>query len=221
MVVDPKEVNQMKNLIAVMNGKKPEPFQPSMPPLEPELQETFAPGVMTKKDIQGMKMILEKFHKVANKGIQNLMEDSKTDSELHEALMTKPMKDGVQIGIWQIKANKFLTPNGQPKSTYDIVSAVDDQVISENLCLYETAYAIVKQLNKGVSPLSKSIREVLNLEEKYLQFKNDAVRFKSKAVRCLKEGDSRSNAIFEGRYSDHRDKALMILRKIKELTRNV
>jgi hypothetical protein len=219
-----KDIAAMKRLQQIMNGNlnaKEETLRGEYLPQEHIAANTpFVPTMgPTERDIQGMKMILEKFNKVTNNTVKTLVEEAKYDTELNEALVTKATSNGAQIGIYEIRVRIQETASGKEKKWYNVVDANTGTRVAEDLSLYEAAYGIVKYLNKGLSPLSKEIREILSLEEKYNQYRTDAIQFKKRAMASIKRGDGRNGSIFESRFDDHRSKALSIHNKLKNLVK--
>jgi hypothetical protein len=221
----PKDVAAMKRLQQIMNGNlnaKEELVAEFIPGsgTKKVLNETFVPiRGPTEKDIQSMKDVLEKLNRVTNENVRHLVEEAQHDPELNEALVTKSTARGAQIGIYEIRVRIQETASGKEKKWYNVVDNNTGTKIAEDLSVYEAAYGIVKYLNKGYSPLSKEIREVLSLEEKYNQYRTDAIRFKRRAVESLKKGDGESGAIFESRYDDHKYKALSVHNKLKNIVK--
>lgn len=162
----------------------------------------IAPSV---HDIDAMKKVLEAFGN-AGKTILNEASNS-SDMEINNLMQTS-LTGHVKIGnIFEIRVREIESLRGN-KKVFDIYNAATNECISDDLFLYEAAYAIVKYLNKGHNLLSSEIRNIARLEQEYAGLRTDAGIFKVRLSESLKKGDNQRASLFETRFQDTKDKAL-------------
>lgn len=107
---------------------------------------------------------------------------------------------GVQTGQHAV----FPVPNASGKNRYDVANMTSGQKLVGGLHLVEAANGIVKLLNKGHSFYSPQIRDLLEMEEKYVKHYQDAVSFKRKYQ------ENQKDAIMETRFEEAKRSALQI-----------
>lgn len=162
----------------------------------------IAPSV---QDINAMKKVLEAF---SNAGTSVLNEASNSSDMEINNLMQTSLTGKVKIGnIFEIRVREIESLRGN-KKVFDIYNAATNECISDDLFLYEAAYAIVKYLNKGHNLLSSEIRNVVRLEQEYANLRTDAGIFKVRLTESLKKNDKKRAMLFETRFQDTKDKAL-------------
>lgn len=211
MTVDRASIDAMANIMNLLNGAGGAdlpvettahmdiPMTPDMPEY---LYEDAAPVAtrvpMSSPDIDAMKKILEAFHGVEN----STLNAAEKDSTLKEALQTERTPKGARIGSWEIvvKENKGV-------KRYDVVSTDGKTVIASDLYLYEAAYGLVKELNKGSAINGKPVRDLLKLEEDFARNRDNAAHYKQRA-KTLREKDEFKAAVAEDRFDEAQRQAL-------------
>src|SRR5574343_206387 len=93
-----------------------------------------------------------------------------------EGYQAVPMM-GVQTGNFAV----FPVPNAAGKNRYDVANMTNGQKLVGGLHLVEAANGIVKLMNKGHSFYSPQIKQILEMEEKYVKHYQDAVVAKRKS----------------------------------------
>jgi hypothetical protein len=193
MSVDPQKLMEMNRILEAMNNAvdfgaaSDEEFVDSDDlygdePTGPAYVANVSPGA-----IDEMKKILEAFH-----GAQ--ASTPVEDPEVREALATKPVEDGVQIGSWKITKKQL----GET-ARYDVVHSGTGSAIAQDLYLYDAALGLVRALNEGVSITSTRVRNLLKLEEDFARNVDDAVTYKARARKLREAADEKRAAVAEDR----------------------
>lgn len=196
-----------------MNGEKPISESKSAGTAERYSDEPLlsGPGV-TSKDIDAMKNILGKLHNLPVPGRASVLNEA-VDPELEEAIQTDRTANGVNVGRYQIMI-KENPKRLAGKQYYSIYHSVTNDVIADDLSLYETALAAVRLLNSGKFANCKEIRRLFEQDDIYTSHRVDALMYKRK---LNKNADPFKQDIYESRYQASLDKAMTAKRQIKNL----
>lgn len=171
-------------------------------------------------EIDAMKRVLENLNSAGSTALREVVAESKMDDELHTYLNSS-MTGKVKVGnVFEITTREIDSLRGK-KKVYDIHNAATGEVITNDLFLYEAAYAIVKYLNQGHNILSKEIRQVVKLEQDYAAARTDAGMFRIRYNENLKKGDKSKTQLYEARFSDSRDKALSIKNELVKIAESL
>lgn len=211
MTVSPEEKDAMARLLEIMNGKKPSSRPVSTTKTTAEV-ELAGPGVPTQADITAMANILGKLNNINTPKTHILHET--VDNELVEAMQTERTKSGVNVGRYQIMI-KENPKRLAGKQYYSIYHSVTNDVIADDLSLYETALAAVRLLNNGKFANCKEIRKLFEQDDLYTAHKVDALMYKYK---LQKLDDPVKHDIYESRYQASIDKAMLAKKQIKNLS---
>lgn len=182
---------------------------------------------VTESDVKDMKSILERFNQATVDIAQNLAKeviyekDFYKDTELKEAIMTRPTDSGVQIGKWEIRIIVEEKSNGKEQKRYSVVHNKNNMVIAEDLVLYEAAYGIVKLLNRGKTITSSDIKEILKIEDRYNELRSEALNFKRRSINAYKQKDEKSAQIFENKFEHSKSLASMSHKQLKKLVESL
>lgn len=126
---------------------------------------------------------------------------------VREAATTSKIAGGVRVGGWEI-----ITVADNGVKYFNVNN--NGLTIASNLALYDTALAVCRMLNKGLTINSPVFLEILNLESEYLHYRGEAVTFKKRASQRRAEHDFDRADIAEARYTEARVNALAIREKI-------
>ena len=195
-------------------GQKPE-----IDPLDP---------VMTKKlNEQAMAKTLTAFDKIAKKALSKVMQHSnpflveQSNHNNNQNMLNEqnhfgtPVNDTMlQPTYTQPASNNFAVfamPNEYGKTRYDIANQATGQKLTGNIALAECANGIVKLLNKGYSFYSPQIKSLLEFEQNYQKYYNDALVFKKKI-----SNNPHRDMIIETRFEESKAKAQETKRRLVE-----
>lgn len=202
--VDPREIEAMARLRRIMNGETVEEAQ------TPSLLSPSKGGLGEQSDAtDDMKAIMKMFQTGATESIERVKETAQTNRPLRDALITTKTKDGVKMGSWEIKVTE-----DQGVKTYDVSNVHTGEAIAHDLTLYESALCLCKLLNYHVGINSAQVRDVLDLEDKYARFRQEAVLFKHRMKQRTESGDHVRAAVAEDRYQEARTAALNLREQI-------
>jgi hypothetical protein len=209
MTVSQQDKDAMSRLLNILNGNPvaPAPTQHHVEGTSPV--ELAGPGVPTQADISAMANILTKLN---NLPTPVTLHES-VDKELVEAIQTERVKDGVNVGRYQIMI-KENAKRLAGKQYYSIYHSITNDVIADDISLYETALAVVRALNNGKFTNCKEIRKLFEQDDIYTAHKIDALVYKRK---LQKNTDKIKQDIYESRYQASLDKAMTAKRQIKNL----
>ena len=213
--VNPKETEEMKRLLMSLNA-----IETGQPITSTTNFNDTGPSATINEtsinpDVAAMKQILMNLDKSTVKATKKLMETASDDPDLMEALVTEKTIDGVKIGNYKI-LSKLLEGSSKTKS-HDIVNAHGD-LIADGLMVYEAAYGIVKLLNSGKTVKDPTIRRLMDLEESYTNYRQEALRAKKLYNSSIMAKNSVRADIFETKFETARDSALAVKDKIDKLT---
>jgi len=179
-----------------------------------DTSSSYNAGVTT-KDVDSMKDILSKLSSVTESTVGTLTESARNNPELTEAITTQRVPGQVRF------ANKYsIQILDEDKKRFNVIDA-HGAAIATDLYLYESAYAIVKLLNKGYAALDPAIREIIVLEERYHSNRSDAGRFRQRHKQAQQLKESRNVDIYAAKYQRARDNALDAKHSIQQILDNL
>lgn len=211
MSVTPEERDAMQRLLDMMDGKEPSTPMPRQN-FASDTVELAGAGQVTKRDVDAMAMVLNKLNSVT----QSVINESHRDPNLQEALETQRNDHGVKIGSYQIMI-KEDQKRLAGKQYYSIYHVKSNDVIANDITLYETALTVVKLLNSGKYVNEPIIRRLFEADDRYTAHKSDAVRFKARARKSDISGDLAKKDVYESRYQASIDNAMGYKKAIKKL----
>jgi hypothetical protein len=213
MAVTPEDTNAMKRLLEMMEGKSP-----SSPPVSYGSNQSGAPvelagaGQVTSRDIGAMADVLKKLNNVTN----SVLRESESDQQLGNAVNTQRNAKGVKVGNYQIMVKEDATRIAG-KQYYSIYHTKTEDVIADDVSLYETALEVVKRLNSGKFVNDPSILKLFEADDHYTSHRTDAIRFKARMNNANKVGDVAKHDIYESRYQASIATAMNHKREIKNI----
>ena len=213
MTVSPEDRDAMARLLDIMNGNSPTTHTTShSSPKTSSGVELAGPGVPTRADVDAMANILGKLSTLTVSKSHILQES--VDTELAEAIQTERTETGVNVGRYQImiKENPRRLAG---KQYYSIYHSVTNDVIADDLSLYETALTAVRLLNNGKYANCKEIRKLFEQDDLYTAHRVDALTYKRRLQRL---DDPVKHDIYESRYQASIDKAMTAKKQIKNLS---
>lgn len=212
MTISKEDRDAMSRLLEIMNGKKPStPAQVAQH--SPVGVELAGPGVPTQADISAMANILTKLNTLPVETPARVLTES-ADRELVEAIQTERLPSAVNVGRYQIMI-KENAKRLAGKQYYSIYNSLTNDVIADDLSLYETALTAVRLLNNGKFTNSKEIRKLFEQDDLYTAHRVDALMYKR---RLAKVNDPIKQDIYESRYQASIDKAMSAKKQIKQLS---
>jgi len=133
--------------------------------------------------------------------------------EVREAVRTQRQGDKLVIGEWEVISE---SKNGKSER-FRIIHNKTDETIAKDLFLKESAQAIVKMLNRGITINDPKFFQLLEADRKYSSSLIDMSTFKKAKSRYLNESKDRQADTAEARYQFARDKAVeskLLIQKI-------
>lgn len=182
-----------------------------------ETYDVYSPTV-SQRDVQEMASILERLQSVTNDTVQELVEEAITDPAVRRAIVTEATDSGVRIGEWEIRV-RMDESNRKPTKLYSVVQSGTNNVLAEDLMLFDAADLLVKHFNNGKTVTHQDVRRVLSLEEKFSRNYADAIRFKKHAASHSASGDRHAAGVFEARYDQAKSEAVQAQSELKKLNR--
>lgn len=210
--VSPEDRDAMKRLLEVMEGKAPSTPAPRNAVYGSQEVELPGAGQVTQKDIDAMSNVLKKLNSVT----QEVISGSYGDPMLAEAVQTTRNEEGVRVGSYQIMIKEDQRRLAG-KQYYSIYHSRTNDIIANDLSLYETALTVVKLLNGGRYVNDPVVRKLFEADDFYTSHRTDAIRFKSKARAAERSGDRPRMDVFESRYQASLDNAMSYKKQIKKL----
>lgn len=210
--VTPEERDQMAHLLNILNGRPSASPPKKQTNAVTESVELLGPGAVSSADINAMAGILTKLQSI--KPTQSVLHEGISDPELVEAYETKKTKTGVSIGKYQILI-KEDAKRLAGKQYYSVYHTSSNDIIADDISLYETALTVVRLLNNGKYLNSVEIRKLFEYDDTYTSHRLDALLYKR---RLSKVSDPVKTDIYESRYQASIDKAMIAKRQIKDLS---
>lgn len=163
-------------------------------------------------EVDSMKSLLTKLNSMGESAASSVASSARYNRELTEAIHTTRKPDRVVFD------NKYeiRIVEEDAKKRFDVVDTYG-VVIASELFLYESAYAIVKLLNKGIPALDPRIRQIVGFEEQYGSFRSDAARFKKRHA----ISESAQKDIYAAKYQKARDNALEAKHQVQEILKRL
>ena len=174
--------------------------------------ELVGPGQVTQKDVAAMADVLKKLNDVTSQVIT----ESGSDPQLSEAVQTSKTQHGVNVGRYRIMI-KEDAQRLAGKQYYSIYLGQTNNIIADDITLYEVALAIVKNLNGGKFVNSTTVRQLFEIDNRYTSYRTDAIRFKRRLKTANKTGDYTKSEIYESRYKYSVSQAIQAKKEIKTL----
>ena len=215
MTVSPKERDAMARLMQIMNGDAAPAA--SNQRLQETVQEPLilpGAGQITNQDISAMADVMRRLESAVNNASNDMINNSITDAQLQEALITKPTQSGVKIGIYKIDQS-LDESRVAGKQYFNVVNSTTGTMVAHELSLYEAAHALVRFLNNGKYFNSVEVRQLLEAEASYTSHKIDAVRFHRMMLKAQKSGDGTKSQLMETRKQASLDRAMEAKRQVK------
>jgi hypothetical protein len=171
-------------------------------------------------EIDAMRRVLESLNKAGTSAITETLQLAHEQPEINDILNTS-FTGKVRIGnIFEIRIREIDSLKGT-KKVYDIYNSATGETITNDLFLYEAAFAIVKYLNAGRHVLGSEIRNVIKLEQDYAAARTDAGMFKVRLTENVKRGNRQRVELFEARFQEARDRALRIKADLKKIAESL
>ena len=202
--MDPESINAMKNIMMRMNGDTV-----SEPSIEQITQQPLSDQDTSQHEISEMKILLEK---MMHGSAKSIVDDAQSCDELREAITTTVTPSVV---TYETGHEIRITHNNGVKR-YDVVTA-SNELVANDLTLFEAANSIVRLLNKGEIPLSNKIRNIIVLEERYYSNKKKTGVFKRRYAEAKAVGNTTKMDIYESKYSVSKGIALQARDELKSL----
>ena len=177
-----------------------------------ELNASPEPFTHPKPDAAAMKSVLSKFYNA----IGDTLVETVIHPEINQAIETKKIPQGLQVKKYKILVNEKALPGGGVKKSYSIQNQTGD-VIFENLQVGAAAIKLVELLNLGKKINSTEVLNILHLEEKYVSFRNEAMRYKQLWKNADALGKTSKRDVYEAKYQNARQNALDSKRELEIL----
>ena len=211
MTVTPEDRDAMAKFLSIMEGKTP-PKVSNRTPTSHDV-ELAGPGQVTRGDIDAMASVINKLNSVSNHVVDSIITESKKQPELSEALLAHRTQDGVKFGRYQILV-KEDSKRLAGKQYYSIYNTLTNDVLADDISLYETALVVVRHLNAGTLMNNKVIREIFEQDDAYTSHRIDALRYKRKLAI---NKDEFKKDLYESRYQASLDRCMAAKKAIKKL----
>ena len=211
MTVSPEERDAMQRLLDVMEGKAPSTPMQAANRVSADTELAGA-GQVTQRDIDAMSQVLAKLNNVT----QQVLYEGEQDPQLRSAIATHRNDDGVKVGSYQIMI-KEDEKRLAGKQYYSIYHTRTNDIIADDLTLYETALTIVKVLNSGRYVNDPLVRKLFDADDRYTSHRTDAIRFKARMKQAERRGDDSKRDVYESRYQVAIDNAMTFKKDIKKL----
>jgi len=210
MTVSSEERDFMQNLLDKLNGEvattKPGKLTEQRKKSGPV--ELAGPGGVTDSDIMAMSQVLSRLDGLTN----DMVNDPEPTQQFSQALHESRNKIGVMVGKWQIAQHEDATRLAG-KKYFSIYHSETQQVIANDISLYETALCVARLLNTGEYVNSIKVRELFEQDDSYTSHRIDAHRF---LIRGKKSTNPQQRDLYEARMQASRDRAKQILTSVKK-----
>lgn len=217
MTVSSQERDAMARLLQIMNGEKPTAhMQIHENHNHTHSMELPGAGVVTTQEVQAMADVLRRLNNVVDATHTQMMQESRTDHHLQEALITEETPHGVKIGVYQIQQHQDATRLAGTQY-YSVVNKHTGETLAHELSLYEAAHGLVKLLNKGQFINSSSVRELLEAESAYTSQRIDAVRHHRSQKTAQRKADPMRAQLMESRKQAALDRALQAKTQVRKI----
>jgi hypothetical protein len=210
MTVSSEERDFMQNLLDKLNGEAAStaPVKLTEQRRKSAPVELAGPGGVTESDIQAMSQVLSRLDGLATE----LVNDPEPVQEFSQALAESRNKLGVKVGKWQIAQHEDAARLAG-KQYFSIYHSETNQVIANDISLYETALRVARLLNSGEYVNSVKVRELFEQDDSYTSHKIDAHRF---YIRSRKSTSREQKELYENRMQASKDRAQMLRAQLKK-----
>lgn len=210
--VTPEDKDAMARLLSIMEGGTPAPItRPVNIANSSAPVELAGAGQITQADVNAMADVLSKLNNVT----QAVITESTSDPQLRQAVNTVRNEEGVKVGNYQIMIHEDETRIAG-KQYYSIYNVKTNDVIANDLTLYETALNVVKLLNNGVYANNPTVRKLFEYDDYYTSNRTDAIRFKARMRKAEQQRDVVKFDLYESRYQTAIENAMIHKRNIKK-----
>lgn len=214
------DISEMDRLRKIMAGDLTENTAPPPKILENgEEAFVFSKG-HTREDVTAMDKILKNFNSVddtATSTVKELLQETKKDRQLKEALVTTESDVGAVIGAWEISKSLREGLTKKQEAVYHIKNVNTGESIKAAFLILESAKSIVRLLNQGVSLSDTQIKTIADLEIKYRRLRERALQEKLSWHRAKKSGDEFKQDLYEAKFDSAKANALYIKERIKNI----
>ena len=211
MTVSSEERDLMQNLLDKLKGESVAPptrklTETKSPAARPV--ELAGPRAVTQSDIMAMSEVLSRLDGLTNE----IVNDPEPAIEFAQALHESRNKLGIKVGKWQIAKNQDDTRLAG-KEFFSIYHSETQQVIANDISLYETALSVARLLNTGEYVNSVKVRELFEQDDSYTSHKIDAHRF---YIRSRKSTNREQKELYENRMQASKDRAQLLRTQLKK-----
>lgn len=214
MTVTSEDRDAMQHLLNIMEGKTVSPTVPSSKLSSSLAVDMLAgPGQVTQADVTAMASVMKKLQEASNQVVDSMITESSNSPKVAEALTTTKTENGVKVGRYQIMIKEDKTRIAG-KQYFSIYNSLTNDIIADDISLYETALLVVRHLNSGKFVNHMSVRELFELDETYTSHKIDALRYK-RLLASNKEPFKKD--LYESRYQASLDRCMTAKKSIKKL----
>lgn len=213
MTVTPQDRDAMADILRIMEGKAPINREHNKQSDNTSL-DIIAPGTVSKAEIDAMANVLNKLNQVSTDIVSEMITESEYAPEVDLALKTQKNQSGVKVGRYQIMI-KEDQKRLAGKQYYSIYNTRTNDVIADDLSLYETALNVVKFLNSGKYVNSTEVIRLFAHDEAYTSHRQDAIRYKKAMMIAERKNDQTKIDIYESRYQASVDRAMKEKKTIK------
>lgn len=230
-----QDVDSMRKLRTIMEGGPQKQHihegvhsggQYRTAPSRQPTQSTPYMGGYAPADVNGMKDTLERFYAAqGGKESYKVMESDRTpmsQRQLSETVSESRAVEHQSSGdVFESRTRLEETSAGKTRKRYDVVNKTSRSYVYEDFVNPETAQAIVKLFNKGLTESSKKVQQILELEEEFTRCRSDAARFKKHYTRSIELGESEAGAVFAKKFKTSKAEALAAQESLKSLNDSI
>lgn len=214
------DVKHMENILSAFNGEG----TISNNEKHTDEKKSLSEGKNTKisnDEKEESKRLMSLFEDSAKSASKEIVNESNSSSEIREGLNSYEDYNDNKIKFknnYSIKYSYLDEDNN--KKIYDVIDEKNNIIVAKNLYLYESAYSIVNNLNKGKNYLDPKIRYIIYLEEKYVRNRIDTIHYKQKIKEAKKNNSPKIN-VYEAKYGKAKSNAKFIKNHIKKHIKDV
>jgi len=210
MTVSLEERDFMQNLLDKLNGEAANTAPAKLTETRKKSGpvELAGPGGVTDSDIMAMSEVLSRLDGLTN----DMVNDPEPTQQFSQALHETRNPLGVKVGKWQIAQHEDASRMAG-KQFFSIYHSETQQVIANDISLYETALQVARLLNTGEYVNSVKVRELFEQDDSYTSHKIDAHRF---YIRSRKSTSRDQKDLYENRMHASRDRAVALRTQLKK-----
>lgn len=183
-----------------------------------------APTVKGGPSGPNMHEILGRLNGATNNAFTNLKKMGQTNPQVNEMLHTSHYGDensgSVDIDRYEVRY-KTDESGPKPKKIFSVFDKENKHIIAEDLLIYESAYGIVKLLNRGASTGDPQVVKFIQLEESYWSKRQEAADCKRKYNKAVRLSEYEAADIIHAKYQQARERALSVKQNVKQLCESV